>query len=112
MNRLRRARHARAPHYGGDYVWNYPAKDKVWRLGWTGTTPVMGGWNGDGKTKAGAFIKGWWHLDYNGNAAWDGSETDRIRAFGAAGGHARNGALATVAPQPATPAAGLSAGPG
>jgi hypothetical protein len=49
------------------------------------TTPVMGDWSGDGKTKAGAFINGFWYLDYNGNGMFDGSGPDRIYAFGAAG---------------------------
>jgi hypothetical protein len=71
--------------YDGNYLWEYPAKDQVWSLGWAGTTPVMGDWNGDGKTKAGAFINGFWYLDYNGNGVFDGSGTDRIYAFGLAG---------------------------
>jgi hypothetical protein len=51
----------------------------------TGKTPVMGDWNGDGKTKAGAFINGYCYVDYAGSGAFDGASTDRIYAFGAAG---------------------------
>ena len=68
--------------YDGNYLWEYPAKDKIWQMGWTGTTPVMGDWNGDGKTKAGAFINGYWYLDYTGVGVFDGS--GRIYAFGQA----------------------------
>jgi hypothetical protein len=46
---------------------------------------VIGDWSGDGKDNAGAFINGYWYLDYNGNGVWDGSGTDRIYAFGQAG---------------------------
>jgi len=40
-------------------------------------------WNGDGKTEAGAFINGYWYLDYTGVGVFDGS--GRIYAFGQAG---------------------------
>jgi hypothetical protein len=45
----------------------------------------MGDWSGDGKTKAGAFINGYWYLDYDGNGLFEGIGTDRIFAFGSAG---------------------------
>jgi hypothetical protein len=37
----------------------------------SGSTPVVGDWNGDGRTKVGVFNMGIWVLDVNGNGAWD-----------------------------------------
>jgi hypothetical protein len=34
--------------------------------------PVVGDWNGDGKTKIGVFRAGNWYLDYNGTGSWSG----------------------------------------
>jgi PKD repeat protein len=39
--------------------------------------PVVGDWNGNGKTKIGIYRGGTWYLDLNGNDAWDGSVIDR-----------------------------------
>jgi hypothetical protein len=46
---------------------------------------VVGDWNGDGKTKVGTFLNGYWYLDYNGNGVWDGESTDKAYVFGQAG---------------------------
>jgi hypothetical protein len=67
--------------HDGTYLYD-PTKD-IWQLGWAGTTPVMGDWNGDGRTKAGAFINGYWYLDYTGVGVFDSS--GRVYAFGQAG---------------------------
>jgi len=37
------------------------------------------------RAKAGAFINGYWYLDYNGNGPGTAPERDRIFAFGQAG---------------------------
>ena len=36
-------------------------------------TPVVGDWNGDGKSKIGAYnsLIGDWNLDYDGNGVWN-----------------------------------------
>ena len=36
---------------------------------------MIGGWNGDGKSEAGAFIRWYWHVGYNGNGVFDGEGT-------------------------------------
>jgi len=45
-------------------------------VGWgiSGDVPVVGDWNGDGKTKIGVFRNGVWFLDYNGNRYWDSGD--------------------------------------
>jgi hypothetical protein len=50
-----------------------------------GEVPVVGDWNGDGRTKVGYFFNGIWALDYNGNGQWDGPLIDRYYNFGGAG---------------------------
>ncbi|MCW5979980.1 MAG: hypothetical protein KIT09_18000 [Bryobacteraceae bacterium] len=62
-------------------VWE-PASDRRASFGWAGTMPVLGDWNGDGKTQIGVFLDGAWYLDYNGNGAWNGTTTDRAYGFG------------------------------
>lgn len=41
--------------------------------------PVVGDWNGDGKTKVGVYrpSEGTFYLDYNGNGTWEGCTTDK-----------------------------------
>jgi hypothetical protein len=41
--------------------------DKGYNFG--GETPVVGDWNGDGKSKVGVFKDGAWRLDYYGNGS-------------------------------------------
>jgi hypothetical protein len=43
-------------------------------VGLTVAMPVVGDWNGDGKTKIGVYQNGNWYLDTNGNGQWDGVE--------------------------------------
>jgi hypothetical protein len=73
--------------YDGDTV--LTAADKVFNLGigtLAGDIPVVGDWNGDGKTKAGLLRQGFlWILDYNGNGAFE-QNLDRTYAFGGIAG--------------------------
>ena len=73
--------------YNGNGVWEGPAVDKTiyWSTGQAGEVPVVGDWNGDGKTKIGVHANGTWILEYNGNYAWDGTGTDKLIFFGGAG---------------------------
>ena len=41
--------------------------DKVYNFGTTGSTSVIGDWNGDRKTEIGVYKDGTWYLDYNGD---------------------------------------------
>jgi len=59
--------------------------DKNFFLGFSGATPVLGDWNGDGRTKAGVYSNGYWYLDYDGNGVWDGGVNDKLVALGWAG---------------------------
>ncbi len=60
-------------------------------FGAAGDIPVVGDWNGDGRTKIGIFRNGNWYLDYPGTGVWVGcgttATTDRCYegTFGAAG---------------------------
>ena len=42
--------------------------------------PVVGDWNGDGKTNIGIYRNGAWYLDKNGNGKWDGCSVDTCLA--------------------------------
>jgi hypothetical protein len=45
--------------------------------------PVVGDWNGDGRSKVGLFRQGFlWLLDYNGDGVYQGPPTDRAYEFG------------------------------
>ncbi len=52
-------------------------------LGHLDTIPLLGDWNGDGRTKVGIYHKGVFYLDYNGNGKFDGSGEglDRVYRF-------------------------------
>jgi hypothetical protein len=50
--------------------WDGVNVDKYAEWGWSGAMPVLGDWNGDGKTKIGVYAIGGWFLDYNGTFAW------------------------------------------
>ena len=73
--------------YNGNGVWEGPGVDKTifWSTGQSGEVPVVGDWNGDGKTKIGIYANGTWILEYNGNYVWDGTGTDKLIFFGGAG---------------------------
>ena len=44
--------------------------------------PVVGDWNGDGRTKIGIYYQGFWYLDYDGNGVWDGGINDKAYNIG------------------------------
>jgi len=71
----------------GDGV--FDAGDAVYNLGvgtQPGDLPVVGDWNGDGRTKVGLFRQGFfWILDYNGNGVFE-QGIDKTYAFGGVSG--------------------------
>jgi len=54
----------------------------IFGIGLNGAIPVVGDWNGDGKTKIGVYINGVWYLDMNNNWQWDGEGIDVRGIFG------------------------------
>jgi peptidoglycan hydrolase-like protein with peptidoglycan-binding domain len=64
--------------------WNGTPTDilGIFGVGLTGAVPVVGDWNGDGKTEIGVYIDGIWYLDMNGNWQWDGEGVDVRGVFG------------------------------
>ena len=69
--------------YNGNGVWN-SGTDLYYNWGTTGDVPLVGDWNGDGKTEVGVFRKGGWWLDYNGKGVWN-SGTDLYYTWGGTG---------------------------
>ena len=65
----------------GSGTWN--AGDRVDTFGASGWTPVLGDWNGDGKTETGVYLNGIWYLDLDGSGTWNAG--DRVDTFGASG---------------------------
>jgi hypothetical protein len=64
----------------GDYVYNLGVGTQP------GDVPVVGDWNGDGRTKVGLFRQGFfWILDTNGNGVFE-QGVDQTFAFGGVGG--------------------------
>ena len=64
----------------GDGGWD-AGSDRVFNFGETNPgLPVIGDWNGDGKSKIGVFRDGSWRLDYNGNGT-----LIKVYSFGTAG---------------------------
>ena len=61
----------------------------VYHFGDNGDTPLVGDWNGAGKTEIGTVrtVGGSlvWSLDYNGNGTWDSLPGDRAYTFGQTG---------------------------
>ena len=76
--------------YNGNGVYDYDgtaANDKFYGFGGataSGYVPIVGDWNGDGRTKIGFYKGGSWALDYNGNGTFDGTGPglDRFYGFG------------------------------
>jgi uncharacterized delta-60 repeat protein len=68
----------------GNGQWDGPVTDALLTFGGglTGAIPVVGDWNGDGRSKVGVYYEGYWYIDTNGNGQWDGSPTDTLIAFG------------------------------
>jgi len=42
-----------------------------YNFGQAGDKPIVGDWNGDGRTKIGVYSNGTWKLDFNGNGVYD-----------------------------------------
>ncbi len=67
----------------------FDSGDAVYNLGvgqQAGDIPVVGDWNGDGKSKVGLFRQGsTWLLDYNGNGVFEAG-IDKTYSFGGAAG--------------------------
>jgi uncharacterized repeat protein (TIGR01451 family) len=70
--------------YDGNGIWDGGVKDKQYIFGWNdpNVIPVVGDWNGDGRTKIGIYCQGFWYLDYDGNGVWDGGVNDKAYNFG------------------------------
>jgi sugar lactone lactonase YvrE len=70
--------------YDGNGVWDGGVNDKAYTFGWAdpSVVPVVGDWNGDGRTKIGVYYQGFWFLDYDGNGVWDGGVNDKQYNFG------------------------------
>jgi hypothetical protein len=72
----------------GDGIWN-AAVDTTYHFGTVGDTPVVGDWNGNGKTKIGVFRinalgQGVWLLDVDGNGTYNAA-LDARHVFGVTG---------------------------
>ena len=65
----------------GDGIFN--AGDFVYSFGLPGWSPVVGDWNGDGKTEIGVYKDGVWYLDSSGDGAY--GPGDRVNSFGLLG---------------------------
>ena len=61
----------------GNYTWDGSDTDVFTRWGLPCDRPVVGDWNGDGKSDIGIFrpSSGIWNPDSNGNHVWEGSDT-------------------------------------
>ena len=63
--------------YNGNGVWDGPSGgDKFYAFGGGPSyVPVVGDWNGDGRTKIGYYNGGFWALDTNGNGTFDSGDS-------------------------------------
>ena len=50
--------------------------------GWAGATPLVGDWNGDGKSDIGIFLNGNWWLDTNEDGVFDSGDAQFTFGFG------------------------------
>lgn len=72
--------------YNGNGIYDYdgtPSGDRFYGFGGPtnqGYVPVVGDWNGDGKSKIGYYRNGFWLLDYNGDGIYNAG--DRFFGFG------------------------------
>ena len=71
----------------GSGTWDGCGTDSCLQIGMSGDVPLIGDWTGNGASKVGLFrpSDGTFYLDYNGNGAWDGCETDRCLSIGMIG---------------------------
>ena len=71
----------------GSYDGIGPGADKFYGFGGNaGETPLVADWNGDGKSKIGVYLNGFWELDFNGNGSYDGTGVGGDRFLGYYGG--------------------------
>jgi hypothetical protein len=64
--------------------WNGPLIDVAdAHFGTATDLPVVGDWDGDGRSQLGVFRQGRWYLDANGNREWDAGLDTVCDAFGA-----------------------------
>jgi len=70
-------------------LWDNTVIDRqISTFGKPGDIPLVGDWNGDGKSEIGLYrpSNGFWYMDVNGNGLWDGRPTDwQINQFGSPG---------------------------
>jgi len=75
--------------YNGNGVYDGtgPGGDKFYAFGGASAAyvPVVGDWNGDGKTKIGFYNNGSWALDTNGNGTFDGTGPGQDNFYGFGG---------------------------
>jgi PKD repeat protein/FtsP/CotA-like multicopper oxidase with cupredoxin domain len=69
--------------YNGNGTWDQSV-DKLFSFGIAGYTPIVGDWNGNGKSKVGVYSNGTWYLDYNGDGFYSPG-VDKAYGFGAPG---------------------------
>jgi hypothetical protein len=73
----------------GNGVWDGPGVDSAINFGMTGDLPVVGDWNGTGRTKVGVFRVvggvGRFYLDTNGNGIWEPALDTLVLNYGATG---------------------------
>ena len=69
----------------GNLNWDGPAIDLLTSFGLPGDIPVIGDWDGSGKTKIGVYRSGEWFLDTNGNGVYDAG-VDQHGFFGGSPG--------------------------
>jgi hypothetical protein len=72
--------------WNGNFTWDGTVTDRLiyWSLARPGEIPILGDWNGDGKTKLGLYVDGTIQLDYNGNGIWEPG-TDKLVYYGGPG---------------------------
>ena len=77
----------------GVYDGTGPGGDKFYAFGGGDPSyvPLIGDWNGDGRTKVGYYRNGFWALDTNGNGTFDGTGPgqDNFYGFGGNAGEIR-----------------------
>ena len=71
----------------GNGQWDFTDQAAVIKFGWQGSTPIVGDWNGDGKSDVGVFAtnasgQGIWYCDVNGNGTWDSADAAAKAFYG------------------------------
>ena len=66
----------------GNSVWDNSIVDFRYRFGLTSDKPIVGDWDGDGRSEIAIYRDGSWYFDANGNGIWDGESIDKlVRTF-------------------------------